>query len=175
MLEVDDLVRAARLRHRQAVRKPVDTDDFLGAEQHCAPNAELANRPGAPDRDRVSRPDIALHRSLPASRKDVAQEQDLLVGEAPGNLDRAGIGKGHAHIFCLAARIAARQMRITEQARSCVAERLIGEALVAVRALADRKIAALALLTLAADDRERDNDAIARLKLPVVPANLDDF
>ena len=52
---------------------------------------------------------------------------------------------------------------------------LSAEALVAVRALADRKVAAPALLALAADDRERDDDAIANFQLLVILSDLDDF
>ena len=45
--------------------------------------------------------------------------------------------------------------------------------LVAVGALADREVAALALVALAADDREGDHDAVADLELLVVAADLD--
>jgi hypothetical protein len=55
-----------------------------------------------------------------------------------------------------------------------VAEHLGRHIAVAVRALADRKEAALALVALAADDRERDDDPLAFLQRSVqAPAGLD--
>ena len=47
--------------------------------------------------------------------------------------------------------------------------------LVAVAALAHREVAALALIALAADDRERHNDAVANFQRLIVAADLDDF
>ena len=60
----------------------VDGDDLLRAEQDRAADRHLPDRAAAPDRHRVVRLDVALHRRLPAGRQDVAEEQDLLVGEA---------------------------------------------------------------------------------------------
>ena len=54
-----------------------------------------------------------------------------------------------------------------------VAEDEVAEVLVAVGALADRPVAAPALLALAAADRERDDDAVADLELLVLGADLD--
>ena len=73
---------AAGLRHGEALRHAVDADHLLGAEQDGAADRHLADRPGAPDRDRVGGLDVALHGRLPAGREDVAEEQHLLVGEA---------------------------------------------------------------------------------------------
>ena len=73
---------AAGARHVEALGHAVDRDHLLGAEQHRRADRHLADRAGAPDRDRVVRLDVALHRGLPAGREDVAEEQDLLVGEA---------------------------------------------------------------------------------------------
>ena len=70
------------------------------------------------------------------------------------------IGKGNAEILGLPARIAAGQMRVAEQACGRVAEYLVGEILLAVGGLADREIAALALIALAADDCEGNNDSV---------------
>ena len=92
-----------------------------------------------------------------------------------GILTGADVGVGHAHIFGLPAGIAAGQMRVAEQAGGGVAEHLVGHILVAVGALADRKIAALALVAFAADDRERHDDPVADLQLLVLGADLDDL
>ena len=112
---------------------------------------------------------------LPAGREDVAEEQDLLVGEAARDLDRPDVGVGHAYVFGLPARIAAGQVRVAEQAGRGVAEHLVGHLLVAIGALADREIAAPALLALAAGDRERHHDPVADLELVVRRADLDDL
>lgn len=50
---------------------------------------------------------------------------------------------------------------------------LVGEILIAVGALADREIAPLALVALAADDREGHDDAVADLEFLVLRAHLD--
>ena len=75
-----------------------------------------------------------------------------------------GIGERHADIFGLPAGIAAGQMGVAEKARGGVAEALVGQFVVAVRALADGEVSAPALLALAADDGERDHDAVADLQ-----------
>jgi hypothetical protein len=85
------------------------------------------------------------------------------------------VGKRHAKVLGLAARIATREVRIPEQARRRVAEGRVAELLVAVRALADGEIAALTLLALAANDRERHHDAVANFQLLVLGADLDHF
>ena len=71
---------AAGFRHAQALRQAIDRDHLLGAQQDGAADRHLADRAAAPDRHRVGRLDVALHRRLPAGRADVAQEQQLLVG-----------------------------------------------------------------------------------------------
>src|SRR5690242_13560196 len=67
-------------------------------------------------------------------------------------------------------------MRVAEQACCRVAEHLVGEMPLAIGGLADREIAALALFAFAANDGERNNDAIARLQFSVHSgADLDHF
>src|SRR5215213_3538003 len=82
-------------------------------------------------------------------------------GRAVRNLDVRCVGKRNANVFRLTARIAAGQVRVAEQASRGVAEDLVGEVLLAVRPFADGEVSALALLTLAADDRERHDDPVA--------------
>ena len=57
-----------------------------------AADGELADRPAAPDRDRVARLDLGLLGGHVAGREDVRQEQHLLVGQAVGHLHGAGVG-----------------------------------------------------------------------------------
>jgi hypothetical protein len=65
-----------------------------------------------------------------------------------------GVGEGHEHVLGLAARITAGQLRVAEQFGNRMTECLVGKRLVAIAALAYRKIPALALLALAANDSE---------------------
>ena len=109
--------------------------------------------------------DLALHGGLPAGRENVAQEQHLFVGQSVRHLDVRGIGERYAQVFRLPARIAAGEMCIAEQPGSGVTEYLVGDMLVAIGPLADREVAAFALLALAADDGERHNDAVADLQV----------
>ena len=173
-LEVDGSGTAG-LGHRETFGDVVDRDHLLGTEQNRAADAELADRPAAPDRHRVGGLDVALHDRLPTGREDVAEKQHLLVAEPVLNLDRADVGVGHAHVLCLAAGIAAGQVRVAEETCGGVAEDLVGQFLVAVGPLADREIPAPALLALAAGDRERHDDPVTDLELVVPRPDLDHF
>ena len=133
----------------------------------------LADGTAAPDRHGVGRLDVALDGALPARRKDVGQEEKLLVGNALRHLDVGRVGEGDAQIFGLPAGVAAGQMGVAEQARRRMAEGRVAERLVAVRALADREVAAPALLALAADDGEGHHDPVADLQRLVVLPDLD--
>ena len=85
------------------------------------------------------------------------------------------IGERHAHVLGLPAGITAGQV-LAEQSRGRMAEHLVGEMLLAIGALADREVAAPALLAFAADDGEGHDDAVADLELAVDPAaDLDDL
>src|SRR4051812_47589789 len=67
-------------------------------------------------------------------------------------------------------------MRVAEQPGGGVAKRLVAEIFLAVRPLADREIAGPALVALAADDGEGDDDAVALLELAVhAGTDLHDF
>ncbi len=67
-------------------------------------------------------------------------------------------------------------MAVSEEARSRVAEHLAGDVFVPVGPLANREVAASALLAFSADDRERDDDALADLQgMLAVGPHLDDF
>jgi len=108
-----------------------------------------------------------LGRRLPAGRKDVTEEQDLLIGQPIGDLHVGMVRAGDAHILGLAARVAAGEVGIAEQARGGVAERLVGDLLVPVGALADREVAPLALVAFAADDREGHDHLVATFRAPL--------
>ena len=103
--------------------KAVDGDDPLGAQQKRALDRELADRPAAPDRDRVARLDLAVLRGHVAGREDVGEEQHLLVGQRVGHLERPDVGERHAHVLRLPAGIAAVHVRVAEQARARIAAR----------------------------------------------------
>jgi hypothetical protein len=74
------------------------------------------------------------------------------------------IGVRNADIFCLPPGISAREMGVPEQAGRRVAKHLVRNVPVPVCSLANREVPALALVAFAADDGERDNDAIADLQ-----------
>jgi hypothetical protein len=162
ILEIDR-DRAGRLGHAEPLGQAIDRDHLFRAEQDRAADRELADRPRAPDRDRVGGLDVALHGALPAGRENVAQEQHLLVGQARGHFDVRRIRERHAQIFGLPARIAAGQVSVAEQARGGVAEHLVRQLLVAVGALAHRVILPPALVAFAAENGEGHDDAVTHL------------
>ena len=55
-------------------------------------------------------------------------------------------------------------MGVSKEARGGVAEHLAGDIFVPVGSLADREVAATALLAFSADDGERNDDALADLQ-----------
>jgi hypothetical protein len=79
--------------------------------------------------------------------------------------DVGRVGERHAQVLGLPALVAAGQVGVAEQAGRGVPEDLVGQILVAVGRLAHRVVAAVALVALAAGDRERDDDAVADLEL----------
>ena len=85
------------------------------------------------------------------------------------------VGKGHADVFRLSAGIAARQMRVAEQTCRGVAKELVGRVAIAIGALTHGKIAAFALIALAADDGARDDDPVSHLERRVLLADFDHF
>ena len=146
-----------------------------GAEQERAANGELPDRAAAPDRDRVARLDVAELGGHVAGRKDVRQEQDLLVGEAVGNLDRADVGIRNPHIFGLPARVAAEDVRIAKQARRRVAPQLFRGLSIGIAAFAAGIEAVAAEEAFAAGDRERHDDPVAHFQIADAAADLDDL
>src|SRR5947209_107441 len=166
LLEID-CDGAAGFRHSEPLRQHVDGNDLFGAEQDRAADRHLADRTAAPDRDNIGRLDVALNGGLPSRRENVAEEENLLVSETVRHFDVRRIGEGDAKIFRLSAGITAGQMRVAEEASGRVPEDFVGKFFVAVRRLADREIAALALLAFAANDRERHDDAVALLQVTV--------
>ena len=74
------------------------------------------------------------------------------------------VGIRNPHIFRLSAGVTAREMGVSKEARGGVAEHLAGDIFVPVGSLADREVAATALLAFSADDGERNDDALADLQ-----------
>lgn len=136
----------------------------------------MANWPTGPQhRDRVVRLDVAEFRGHVARRKDVGQEQDLLVGKSVLDLDRPRIGVRHAQVLGLAAGIASEEMGIAVQTGGRMAPQRLGLGAVRIGALAAGEPAPLAEEALAAGDGEGHDDAIADLQLPVLRSDLDHF
>ena len=98
---------------------------------------KLADRTAAPDRDGVTRLDVALLGGHVAGGEDVRQEEHLVVGDPVGYLDGTDIGEGHTDIFGLAAGVSAEQVGVAEQARRGMAPHLFGEDRVGVGILAE--------------------------------------
>ena len=102
----------------QPLGEVVDRDHPFGAHQECRLDREQPDRAAAPHRHGIARLDVAVLRRHPAGGQDVAEEQDLLVLDAVvGDHQRADIGKRHADVFRLSARIAAGQVAEAEQRR----------------------------------------------------------
>ena len=154
-------------RELQALGHGVDGDNAGRAQQEGAADGELAHRAAPPDGDRVVGLYVAEIRRHVAGRENVREEQDLLVAQGLRHLERADIGIGHAHVFGLAAGVAAQQVGITEQAGRRMAPQGRRLGVVRVGALASREEALLAEEALAAGDGERHDDAVADLQLLV--------
>src|SRR6186713_953147 len=65
---------AAGFGHLKPLRHVIDGRNLLGAEQHRAPDTELADRASAPYRHGVVGLNIASDRRLPAGGEDIAEE-----------------------------------------------------------------------------------------------------
>jgi hypothetical protein len=131
--------------------------------------------PAPPNRDCLSAFEVAEIRRHVAGRKDVGQEQDLLVAQSVRDLHRPYIGKRNAQIFGLAAVIAAAEVRIAEQSGRRIAPQLGGLGMVGIAAFATGVKTVLAKEAFAAGNRERDDDAVADLQFLVLGADRDDF
>ena len=138
----------------------------------------IANRPTGPQPQTATVSPgrmLAVLRGLVAGREDVGQEQHLLVAELAAHLDRTDVGIRHARVLGLPAGVAADEMRIAEDGGGRVAPHLLGHPGVRVRVLAQRKLAALAEIAVAARDRERHDDAIADLQVLHRGSDFDDL
>src|SRR5829696_10380733 len=174
--EVDRVGRSRPLeRHLQPVVVLVDGDHALGPEHDGARDRELPHGPRPEHRDHLAAGDLAKLGSHEARREDVRQEEHLLVGQVVLDLDRPDVGVGDAGVLGLAAGVAARDVRVAEDAGRRVAEELLGDARVRVGVLADGVELVLAGPAVAAGDRERDDDAVADLEVGDAPALLDDL
>ncbi len=175
LAEVDDL-RAQLLRQCETVRIVVDRNHPGCAHHDGRLDREQSDRAAAPHRNRIVGLDVGIFRRHPAGREDVRKEQHLVVFQMVGNDDRADIGKGHAGVFGLSARVAAGQVRIAEQRghRLAVERRRHILLFSRVGIVAGRILLLLAMETAAAADRERHDDALPFLQIARRP-RLDDF
>src|SRR5919206_122025 len=85
----------------------------------------------------------------------------------------AAVGERDARVLGLAAGVAAGDVRVAEDAARRVAEELLGEPRVRVGVLAHRVELVLAGPAVAAGDRERHDDAVARLQVGDAAPGLD--
>ena len=146
----------------EAVVDVVDDDDPPRAEEPGAPRRHDADRAGAEDHDGVAVLDAAHLGGLVAGRHHVGQQHRVVRVHPFGDDRRADVGVGDAHILRLPAVVAARGVRIAEDA----ADRGglgIGFVAIAVQLL-------LAEDALAAGDVERHQDVVADLQLLAPPA-----
>ena len=115
VVEVDRLRLTVVLGHFEALRHAVNRDDASRAKHPGALHRELPDRAAAPHCDRITRFDAAVFRGHVAGRKYVGQEQHLLVGNPVRNLDRGHVGKRHAQVLGLTARVTAHHVGEPEE------------------------------------------------------------
>ncbi len=112
---VDDVGRARFVdRQLQAGVEAIDRDDAIRAEQSGARDRELSDGTRAPHRDHLSRLDVAHLGTHVAGRKNVGEEEHLLIAQVRWYPDRTDIGERDAHVFGLSACKSAEQMRIAK-------------------------------------------------------------
>ena len=133
---VDHLGPAPGMSELEALRYAVDGDNPLRAQQPRALHRELPDRPTPPHRNGVAGLHVAALDRLIARREDVGQEQDLLVGERVGHLERADVGERDPHVLGLPARIPAHQVRVAKNPARRVPEHGLGEGGFGVRVVA---------------------------------------
>src|SRR3984957_11074364 len=171
--EIDDVGGAGLLRHGDALRYGLNRDDALSAQNLGGLDRGQDDRTRAPDRRDLSALDAGLLGGLIACGENIGQEEDVLVLHSVRHFHGRDIGHGHAHIFGLAARVAACEVGVAKQAGRRVAELRGRHRRVAVGALADGIVAQLALPALAAIDIEGNDDPIALPELRMSRARLD--
>ena len=147
-LDAEPLGQRAALGHR------VDADHPFRTEVFADPGRELPDRSEAEHGQRAPARGVGVHHRLPRRGQDVGQVQELLVGRAVRDLDRAELGLRHAQIFGLAAGHRSVQRRVTEQRRALALGLDLGR-------LALGEQAALAHPAVPAGDVERDDDPVA--------------
>lgn len=125
LLEVDS-IGSCHLRQGKSLRNIVDGDDTCRTLHQGALNAELPDRAATPNGDDVRGFDLAVGGSHPSCRKDVTEEECLLVTHSAGNDDRRYVGVRNSNIFGLTAGIGAGEVRITEQSCRWVSKSLRG-------------------------------------------------
>src|SRR3954471_4017507 len=93
----------------------IDCDHPLGAEQERAADCKLADWATSPDRNHVTRLDLAIFCRHVAGRKNIREKQDVFVVHSVRYFERTNINKRHARELCLSAGITTHHVRITEK------------------------------------------------------------
>jgi hypothetical protein len=149
--------RAAPLIAGSELSKFLDTyKDYhtLCAEQEGAPGGELPDWPGTPDGDGVARLDVAVVGGEEPGRKGVRKEENLLVGNVTGHLERVDVSERYAGVFGLTACVTAQHMRIAVHSSCSVSPHRLLHPAVGIGVFTHRVQFLLAVETLAARDRE---------------------
>ena len=174
VVAVLDRDRARRLRHRQPLRHAIDRIHLRRAEQQRAADGELAHRSATPHRHhRVARPDVAIFRRHVAGRKNIRQEQHLLVRQIALDHDRPVVGKRHPRILRLPACVAPGHVRIAVKSRWAEPHQLLRHPRIRIRVVAQRPLLPPAMRAAAAGNRERHHHAVADAQSPHRRPHLD--
>ena len=148
--EVEHDVGAHPLGHREPDRVAVDADDERRAHQLGAGRRAQPDRTLGEDDDRVADLDAARFGAAEAGRRDVGEEDDLLVGHAVRDRREVGLGRRDEEVLGL-------------RAVDRVAEAPAAEGLEALAVTALAEVARQAGATLAARRDRADEDALADL------------
>src|SRR5579872_491190 len=93
----------------------IDCNHALCAKQKCAADCKLADWATSPNRDHVTRLDLAILRRHVAGGKNIRQKQYLLVIESIRHFERPNIYEWHPRELCLSTGIATHHVGITEK------------------------------------------------------------
>src|SRR5205085_9146318 len=93
VVEIEGFGFAFVSRHAQARRDVIDCDYSFRAEQVCALDRELAYRSTTPNRDGITRLDVAVLGSHVTGWKNIGEKKYLLVVQILRNLYRSHVGK----------------------------------------------------------------------------------
>jgi hypothetical protein len=91
--EVDDLSARCR-RHSEPIFEAAHCQNPVGAEQFGAEDGELAGRAASEDRDCVAIGDLGYFSSEIAGRKDIGNQDRLLVRDLLGSFTKPTLAKG---------------------------------------------------------------------------------